>query len=143
MLFRSEVFPRTLIQFEDFGNVNAFLLLELYRDRICALNDDIQGTGAVALAGLYSALRIRGGRLKEQKFLIVGAGEAGLGIANLTVSALVEEGLTPEEARQRCWFVDSQGLVVKGRGDLSGRKLPYAHDYEFVSTISCRSQINS
>jgi len=127
-----EVFPRAVIQFEDFANIQAFRLLERYRERICCFNDDIQGTAAVTLAGIYSALRLNGGRLREQKFLFLGAGEAGLGTADLTVSALMGGGLSLQEARERCWFVDSRGLVVKSRSDLNGHKLDYAHDHEFL-----------
>ena len=122
------VFPRALLQFEDFGNQNAFRLLEQWRDRICTFNDDIQGTAAVTLAGLYSALRLTGKTLREQTVLFLGAGEAGIGIGSLVASAMVDEGATPEEARRRCCFVDSHGLVVKSRAGLAEHKLRFAHD---------------
>jgi len=132
----NEVFPGVLIQLEDFGNANAFRLLDKYRDRVCLFNDDIQGTGAVALAGIISALRITGGSLRDQKLLFLGAGEAGIGIADTFVAALVEQGIPAEQARRQCWFVDSRGLLVDGRDGITESKRPYAHEHEFVDRLS-------
>jgi malate dehydrogenase (oxaloacetate-decarboxylating)(NADP+) len=125
-----DLWPRALVQFEDFGNTTAFGLLARWRKRTCAFNDDIQGTAAVTLAGIHSALRLTGKALSEQRVLFLGAGEAGTGIGNLIAAAMVDEGTTTEQARRNCWFVDSQGLVVKSRAKLAQHKLRFAHDCE-------------
>ena len=129
MAAAQKLFPGVLIQFEDFGNRNAFRLLERYRNHACTFNDDIQGTGAVALAGILSALRLTGGKMCDQRVLLFGAGEAGMGIADNIVACLGEEGVAEIDARKQCWFVDSKGLIVKGRSQLNDHKERYAHDH--------------
>jgi malate dehydrogenase (oxaloacetate-decarboxylating)(NADP+) len=121
-------YPDALIQFEDFLTPNAYALLTKYRNRVLCFNDDIQGTAAVALAGVYASTRITGLPFRELKIMFLGAGSAATGIADLMTSAFVDEGLPPDEARRRLWFVDLNGLIVKGRADLLEHNLPYAHD---------------
>lgn len=135
MTAANEVFPGVLIQLEDFGNANAFRLLAQYRDQACLFDDDIQGTGAVAVSGLLSALRISGGKLSEQKILFLGAGEAGIGVADVFVSALAGEGVVAEEARKQCWFVDTKGLLVADRESIAEQKRPYAHEHAPIDSF--------
>lgn len=122
------VFPRAILQFEDFGNANAFRLLSRHRDAVCCFNDDIQGTGAMGLAGLTAAARALGRPLTEARLMFVGAGQACLGIGALAAAAMRAAGLTAVEARERCMFVDSRGVVSASRVDLAPHKRPFALD---------------
>jgi malate dehydrogenase (oxaloacetate-decarboxylating)(NADP+) len=129
--------PNVLIQWEDFTNDKAFPLLERYRNEVLCFNDDIQGTGAVALAGLLAAMRYLDRKLSDQRIVFFGAGSASVGIADMICAGIAdEENLSSEEARERVWMVDSRGLVCRKRdGELQHHKLPYARDDKPASTL--------
>ena len=131
-----EVFPEATIQWEDFANQNAVPLLERYRHRVCSFNDDIQGTAAVGVAGILAALRLKGEHLADQRILFFGAGSAGIGIADLLTLVMVQDGLSLDEARRRCWLFDSKGLVQSARTGLGDQKDRYAHDHAEVSDLA-------
>jgi malate dehydrogenase (oxaloacetate-decarboxylating) len=117
--------PGVLLQWEDFAQANARRLLDRYRERLCSFNDDIQGTAAVTLAALFTAVRRTGRPLSEQRIVIVGAGSAGTGISDLLLLALRQERLTECEARSRLWLLSSRGLLHTGLSNLS----PWQHGY--------------
>jgi malate dehydrogenase (oxaloacetate-decarboxylating)(NADP+) len=121
-------YPDALIQFEDFLTPNAYALLTKYRNRVLCFNDDIQGTAAVSLAGVYASTRLTGMRFRDLRVMFLGAGSAATGIADLMTTAFVDEGLGIEDARRQLSFVDVNGLVVNARTDLMEHNLPYAHD---------------
>jgi len=133
-----KVFPNALIQFEDFLTPNAYKLLQRYRNDICCFNDDIQGTAAMALAGVLASCRITGVDFSNLRILFLGAGSAATGIADLIQAALIQTGHSPEAARDRLWFVDQAGLMVSQRDDLLPHNIPYARNIpgtDFISAI--------
>ena len=129
-------FPTAVIQFEDFANKNASRLLKKYQPNYRMFNDDIQGTAAVALAGIITSMKITNQLLKNQVLLFYGAGTAGIGIGNLFVDALIELGIKKQEAQKKCWFVDSKGLVVNQRKELQYEKQKYAHKYPHLTDLT-------
>lgn len=135
-----KVFPRVLLQWEDFAKGNALHQLARFRDQLCTFNDDIQGTAAVVVAGLYAGMRISGQRLRDQRVLLAGAGAAAQGIADLIVAALQEEGLSAAESRARIWTCDSKGLVTRDRSNLEEFKAAYARDPMELLNYTCRDR---
>jgi len=119
--------PNAVIQWEDLSKDVAFRVLERYRDRIPCFNDDIQGTGAVALAGVLSACALKNESLLDQRIAISGAGAGGAGVAWALIEGLKRAGLSDEDARARLFLLDSKGLLIKGRG-MESYKVPYAQD---------------
>lgn len=132
-----KVYPEALLQWEDFLKGNAIFQLNRFRDELCTFNDDIQGTAGVVVAGVFSGLRISGQSMKDQRILFAGAGASAQGISALLVSAMLEEGLSLDEARRRIWTVDSRGLVTKARKGLEDFKATYARDVAELENYEC------
>ena len=134
-----EVFPKCCVHFEDWTGVDAFHLLERYRDKYCIYNDDVQGTAGITLAGMINATKLKGTKLKDEKYLFLGAGSAGIGLANLLCSALAAEGMSLKDAQARVHMFDVNGLLEPSRTDLVDFQLPYAHPHapthDFVAAI--------
>jgi malate dehydrogenase (oxaloacetate-decarboxylating)(NADP+) len=129
-------YPKCCIQWEDFANFNAVPILARYRSKVCTYNDDIQGTAAVALAGIFGALRISGQKLTEQRFLFLGAGSAATGIAELISQAMALEGMDIVTARRRNALFDIKGLIVGSRTELAEFRKPFALDHAPISVFA-------
>jgi malate dehydrogenase (oxaloacetate-decarboxylating)(NADP+) len=134
-----EVFPKCCVHFEDWTGTDAVHLLQRYRDKYCVYNDDVQGTAGITLAGMINAAKLKGTKLKDEKYLFLGAGSAGIGLANLLCSALVGQGMTLKEAQSRVYMFDVNGLLETTRKDLVDFQKPYAHQHapthDFVAAI--------
>ncbi len=131
----TRLFPQALLHWEDFGPGNGRRILEHYRQQVCTFNDDVQGTGAITLAALFSAMQVTGQRLREQRVVIFGSGTAGIGNADQIRAAMIQEGLSKEEATRRFWCVDIQGLLTDNLGNaLRDFQVPYARPGSEVSS---------
>ena len=134
-----EVFPKCCIHFEDWTGVDAVHLLQRYRDKYCVYNDDVQGTAGITLAGMINAVKLKGTKLKDEKYLFLGAGSAGIGLADLLCSALVAQGISLKDAQSRVYMFDVNGLLESSRTDLVDFQKPYAHKHaptrDFVAAI--------
>jgi malate dehydrogenase (oxaloacetate-decarboxylating)(NADP+) len=134
-----EVFPKCCIHFEDWTGTDAVHLLQRYRDEYCVYNDDVQGTAGITLAGMINATKLKGTKLKDEKYLFLGAGSAGIGLANLLCSALVALGVSLKDAQSRVYMFDINGLLEASRTDLVDFQKPYAHKHaptrDFVAAI--------
>ena len=134
-----EVFPKCCIHFEDWTGTDAVHLLQRYRDKYCVYNDDVQGTAGIVLTGMINAAKLKGAELKDEKYLFLGAGSAGIGLANLLCSALVAQSITLKEAQSRVYMFDINGLLETTRKDLVDFQMPYAHQHaptrDFVAAI--------
>ena len=134
-----EVFPKCCIHFEDWTGTDAVHLLQRYRDKYCVYNDDVQGTAGITLAGMINATKLKGTKLKDEKYLFLGAGSAGIGLADLLCSALVAQGMTLKDAQSRVYMFDVNGLLESTRKDLVDFQKPYAHRHaptkNFVAAV--------
>ena len=134
-----EVFPKCCVHFEDWTGVDAVHLLQRYRDKYCVYNDDVQGTAGIVLAGMINAAKIKGKKLSDEKYLFLGAGSAGIGLADLLCSAMTQEGLSLKEAQSHVYMFDINGLLEDTRKDLVDFQKPYAHKHaatrDFVAAI--------
>src|SRR6478736_2324380 len=130
-----QLYPKCCIQWEDFATINCVPILERYRNEVCTFNDDIQGTAGVALAGILASLRLTKQKITDQRFLFLGAGSAGTGIAELISQAMAGAGMDIDEARRRSALFDVNGLLVTSRDDLADFQRPFAQNRSPISTF--------
>jgi malate dehydrogenase (oxaloacetate-decarboxylating) len=131
--------PHVLLHWEDFAIGNANRLLTRYRDRLCTFNDDIQGTAAIAVGTLLSAINVTGVPLTEQRVAVLGAGSAGTGICNLLLRAMIDDGLPEAEARHRFYLVDRDGLLVEGMNGLQPFQAPFVQQQAGIASWTLAS----